>query len=82
MVGDALLVAPVLKQGEVHYSTSRNNMFATFNILQNSFKILFATPGARSRDVFLPGSPDGAEIVWKRGTDGPYYKVSTNIYNI
>ena len=43
-------------------------------------KNLFATPGARSRDVFLPGSPDGAEIVWKRGTDGPYYKVSTNIF--
>ena len=43
-------------------------------------KIYLTTPGARSRDVFLPGSPDGAEIVWKRGTDGPYYKVSTNIY--
>ena len=43
-------------------------------------KTLFVTPGARSRDVFLPGSPDGAEIVWKRGTDGPYYKVDILIY--
>ena len=47
---------------------------------EKNAKNLFATPGARSRDVFLPGSPDGAEIVWKRGTDGPYYKVFTNIF--
>ena len=77
MVGDALLVAPVLKQGEVSSITSRENIVCEkiffVTILQKN--ILFATPGARSRDVFLPGSPDGAEIVWKRGTDGPYYKV-------
>ena len=67
MVGDVLLVAPVLEQGGVFYYFSQK--------ISNPKKTLFATPGARSRDVFLPGSPDGAEIVWKRGTDGPYYKV-------
>lgn len=44
LLGDQLMVAPVLE------------------------------PGLTQRTVYLPSSADGDNIVWKRGTDGPYYE--------
>ena len=44
MIGDTVLVAPVLHQG------------------------------SRMRSVYLPAQTNGTDIVWKRGTDGPYHR--------
>ena len=44
MIGDQLMVAPVLEQGQT------------------------------KRNVFLPPSPDGSNIVWKRLNDGAYFQ--------
>ena len=52
MIGDTLLVAPVLHQG------------------------------VRRRSVYLPGPSNGSDIVWKRGTDGPYHRGGQWVSNI
>ena len=52
MIGDTLLVAPVLHQG------------------------------VRRRSVYLPGPSNGSDIVWKRGTDGPYHRGGQWVQNI